>query len=77
MLNTSQGLGAQKTSEVGTEEDAETNAKNTMPAGSGDKDQIRASICDLEPIAQFNKPSRLLSNKLEGSTKKKLALAKQ
>ena len=43
-----------------------------MPAGSGDKDQICACICDLEPIAQFNNPSRLLlSNKLEDSTKKK------
>ena len=43
-----------------------------MPAGSGDRDQIRACICDLEPIAQFNNPSRLLlSNKLEDSTKKK------
>ena len=26
-----------------------------MPAGSGDKDQIRACICDLEPIAQFRR----------------------
>ena len=47
-------------------------SQNTMPAGSGDKDQISACICDLRSIAQFKQTfSSILYNKLEGLMRKK------
>ena len=54
-LQTSQGRETQKNSEVGIEEDVLNQSQHTMPAGSGDKDQIRACICDLRSIAQFTR----------------------